>query len=392
MPEEMLAGLTVLDLTHHVAGPFCTRLLADLGARVLKIERPQTGDPARALGPFPGDVPHPEKSGTFLDLNTGKESVTLNLKHPRGREIALELAARADLVVESFRPRVMPSLGLGFDALVAVNPRLVLCSISTFGQNGPLRDAPATELTVHVMGARYTEMGLRPRPPLRMAPHASAYLAGLAAATACLAALADPEPRPCHLDVAVLDALVAATSRQYAQYAFTGINLPRAAAARPAQVIRAADGHVVFTLALGWDRICAMLERPDLLDDARFHSLAGRMAHAEELDAVISDWALDLPKAEVFRRAQAARVAAAPVNTAADLLADEQYRARTFFQEIEHPQAGRLIHPGHPFHATEPPAPRRPAPTLGQHTETVLRERCGLDDDAIASLRREGAI
>jgi crotonobetainyl-CoA:carnitine CoA-transferase CaiB-like acyl-CoA transferase len=392
MREGMLADLTVLDFTHHIAGPFCTRLLADLGARVIKIERPGMGDPARALGPFPDDHPHPEKSGTFLDLNTGKESVTLDLKHPRGREIALQLAAHADLVVENFRPRVMQSLGLGFDALAAFNPRLVLCSISTFGQNGPLRDAPATELTVHVMGARFTEMGLRPRPPLRMAPHASAYLAGLTAATACLAALADPEPAPRHLDVAVLDALVAATNRQYAQYSFTGINLPRAAAARPAQVLRAADGHVVFTLALGWDRICAMLERPDLLNDERFRSLAGRMAHAEELDAVISDWALDLPKQEVFRRAQAARVAAAPVQSVADLLADPQYQARGFFQEIAHPQAGRLTHPGHPFHATEPPATRQPAPTLGQHTEAVLRELCGFDDDTITDLRREGAI
>lgn len=393
MPDGALADLTVLDLTQRVAGPFCTRLFADLGADVLKIERPGTGDPARALGPFPGDVPHPEKSGLFLDLNTGKQSLTLNLTSREGREIALRLAAQADLVVESFAPRVLPSLGLGFDALRAANPRIVLCSISNFGQSGPLRDAPASELTIQAMGARFTEMGVRPRPPLRMAPHASQYFAGLTAATAALAALSDPQPRACHLDVAILDALLAAASRQYAQYTFTGVNLPRAAAARPAQVLRCADGYVAFTLAMGWDRTVAMMGRPDLAGDARFRSLAGRMAHAEELDALLSNWSLDLTRAEVFRRAQAARVPASPVQSVADLLHDQQYQARGFFQTIDHPAAGALTHPGVPYTSTEPCIPpRRAAPLLGEHTEAVLRKRLGLESGAIARLRGAGVL
>lgn len=393
MAGAMLADLTVLDLTHQIAGPFCTRQFSDLGATVIKIERPNGGDPARGRGPFPGDRPDPERSGLFLDLNTGKQSVTLDLRRPAGRELALRLAAGVDLLVENFAPRVLPSLGLDFAAIRAVNPRIVFCSISNFGQYGPLRDAPASELTLQAMGARFSEMGLRPRPPLRMAPHVSQYLAGITAATACLAALAEPEPRARQLDIAILDALLAQASRQYQQYAFTGINMPRATAARPMQVLRAADGYLVVSLALGWDRVCAMLDRPELANDDRFRSLAGRLAHAEELEALLADWALDLPTEEVFRRARRARVAASPVRNVPGLLNDPQYLSRGFFQIIEHPRAGALTHPGIPYHSSaEAIPPRRPAPLLGEHTGPVLRERLGLSDARLAALRAAGVI
>ena len=393
MPEAMLADLTVLDLTHHIAGPFCTRLLADLGATVIKIERPGAGDPARTLGPFPGDRPDPEASGLFLDLNTGKQSITLDLKQPAGRAIALRLAAQADLVVENFAPRVLPSLGFDYAALREANPTIVLCSISNYGQYGPLRDAPASELTIHAMGVRFSEMGIRPRPPLRMAPHASEYLAGLTAATACLAALADPDRAPHHLDVAILDALLAQASRCYQFASFSGVNSPRAEAPRALSVLQAADGHLVFAMALGWERVCAMLDRPDLVADERFRSLAGRMAHADELTALIADWALDLPVEEVFRRARAARVACAPIRNAASLLTDEQYLARDFFQRIEHPCAGPLTHPGLPYQSSEPVLRSRGrAPLLNEHGETILRERLGCDDPTLARLRAEGVI
>jgi glutaryl-CoA transferase len=393
MTGAMLADLTVLDLSHYIAGPFCTRQFSDLGATVIKIERPTAGDPARMLGPFPEDMVDPERCGLFLDLNTGKQSVTLELRRPAGRDLALRLAAGVDLVVENFAPRVLPALGLDFAALSAVNPRIVLCSISNFGQYGPLRDAPASELTIQAMGARFSEMGLRPRQPLRMAPHATQYLAGLTAATACLAALADLEAEARHLDIAILDALLAQASRQYQQYAFTGVNLPRATAARPMQLLRAADGYLVVSLALGWDRVCVMLDRPELAGDERFRSLGGRMAHSEELEALLADWALDLPVEEVFRRARGARVAASPVRDVPGLLGDQQYLARGFFQTIEHPQAGALTHPGIPYHSSEHAIPpRQPAPLLGQHTEAVLRERLGLDSAQIAALRAEGVI
>ena len=143
MPEGALADITVLDLTHHIAGPYCTKLLATYGAEVIKIERPGTGDPARQAGPFPGDVPHPEKSGLFLHLNTNKQSVTINLQHARGQALVRELVKRVDVVVENFAPRVLSTFGLSYADLEPLNPRLVLTSISNFGQTGPYRDRRA---------------------------------------------------------------------------------------------------------------------------------------------------------------------------------------------------------------------------------------------------------
>src|SRR6266705_184984 len=152
MPEGALADITVLDLTHHIAGPYCTKLLATYGAEVIKIERPGTGDPTRQAGPFPGDAPHSEKSGLFLHLNTNKQSVTINLQHARGQALVMELVKQVDVVVENFAPRVLPALGLSYADLEPLNPRLVMTSISNFGQTGPYRDWRAQDIVIYAMG------------------------------------------------------------------------------------------------------------------------------------------------------------------------------------------------------------------------------------------------
>src|SRR5256884_8827776 len=178
MPEGALADITVLDLTHHIAGPYCTKLLATYGAEVIKIERPGTGDPARQAGPFPGDVPHPEKSGLFLHLNTNKQSVTINLQHARGQALVRELVKEVDVVVESFAPRVLPALGLSYADLEPHNPRLVMTSISNFGQTGPYRDWRAQDIVIYAMGGGMYLTRLPGRAPLRPALNLMAYHGG----------------------------------------------------------------------------------------------------------------------------------------------------------------------------------------------------------------------
>lgn len=178
MPSQALDDVLVLDLTHYIAGPYCTKLLADYGARVIKIERPDGGDPCRWLGPFPDDVPHPEKSGLFLYLNTNKESVTLNLKLLRGRQLFMRLVAKADVVVENFHPHVMSDLGLDYPYLRPVNTRLLMTSISNFGQTGPYRDWRAQDLTLYGMGGEMYTSGAAGREPLKQAHNLTLYQGG----------------------------------------------------------------------------------------------------------------------------------------------------------------------------------------------------------------------
>ena len=179
MSGSPLQDVKVVDLTHHIAGPYCTKLLADFGADVIKVERPDGGDSARRLGPFPGDTPHPEKSGLFLYLNTNKRGITLNLKDPQGRSSLLELVRDADVLVENFSPRVMPSLGLDYETLAGVNPGLIMTSISSFGQSGRYRDYRATELVLYALGGMAYITGEYHREPVKHGYNQAQYLGGL---------------------------------------------------------------------------------------------------------------------------------------------------------------------------------------------------------------------
>ena len=186
LEPQPLSDFRVLDLTHGIAGPYCTKLLADFGADVIKIERPGAGDFARSLGPFPGDVPHPEKSGLFLHLNTDKRSVVLDLKTPQGVQVVKDLVREADLVVESFSPGVMERLGLSYEVLSTINPNLIMTHISNFGQTGPYRDYLASELTHSAMGTAMHRRGLPDRYPLMLTSNHVQYQAGNVAAMATL--------------------------------------------------------------------------------------------------------------------------------------------------------------------------------------------------------------
>ena len=240
MFDQALEGVKVLDLTQYIAGPYCTKLMADYGADVIKVERPDGGDPARRLGPFYEDDPHHEKSGLFLYLNTNKRSVTLNLKVTSGLFILHELVKEADILVENYAPGVMDVWGLGYDALSEINPRLVMTSISNFGESGPYRDYKASELVLFGMGGEMHSIGMEGREPLKQGGNVAQYEAGAAAAAVTMGALwaADRDDEGQHLDISIFETQLGGVDRRHAAlmaYAYSGrISVQQAGWAGPA--------------------------------------------------------------------------------------------------------------------------------------------------------------
>lgn len=213
---QALSDLRVLDLTWYIAGPYCTKLLADYGAQVIKVERPGRGDPARRMGPFPNDEPHPEKSGLFLYLNTNKKSVTINLKSTTGIELLRELVREADVLVENFAPRVMPSLGLSYHMLSNINPALVMVSISNFGQIGPYRDYRASELILYGIGGAMNATGTLDGGPLKLGGNVVQYQAGVVAAVATMGAVLASRFRGVgqHVDISIIETQLGSIDRR----------------------------------------------------------------------------------------------------------------------------------------------------------------------------------
>jgi crotonobetainyl-CoA:carnitine CoA-transferase CaiB-like acyl-CoA transferase len=405
MAEAALAGLTVLDLTHYIAGPYCTKLLADYGANVIKIERPDSGDPARRYGPFPHDEPHPEKSALFLHLNTNKRGITLDLKSSAGKAMFVELVRMVDVLVENFQPRVMPSLGFSHEQLARVNPRLVMTSISNFGQTGPYRDYKAQDILMYAMGGPMHQTGAPHREPVKMAGNLMQYQAGAIAATATLVGLygAQIDGVGEHIDVSLFETHAGTVDRRstfLTAYAYTGEVTRRQVSGPsgmlPRGIYPCLDGYISIHVANEWwPRLARMLERPDLLSDPKFATPAARtdIEHQAEFDAFFYPWLLERSKREIMERAQAARVLATAVNTPEDVMRDPHFRARGFFVEVPHPDAGRVTQPGAPFRMSATPwRIRRCAPRLGEHNEEIYGGRLGLSREELVVLREQGVI
>lgn len=397
-----LADLRVLDLTQYIAGPFCTKLLADYGAHVIKVERPGQGDGARRLGPFPGNRPHPERSGLFLHLNANKLGVTLNLRRRRGRELLRELVALSDVLVEGFSPRTLPSLGLSHRTLARWNPSLVVVSISNFGQAGPYRDYKGNELTLFAMGGPMYGRGLPQREPLKYAEHVGLYLAGLSAATAALAAVEEhaTSGRGQRVDCSIQETLLSVPERLLALYSYTGDLGKRAEPHSTAYLMgsfRCKDGYVGLHGGGGddrwWPRVYPMIGRPELAQDPRFAAPENRARHLDDFYAIWYPWLLDHTRKEVFAAARRARFPLAPVNTTQDLMEDEHLLARGLFTSVEHPEAGAFVYPGAPFRMGATPwRLRRPAPCLGQDNGAVFGHLLGHPASALERLAQQGVI
>ena len=372
-----LDGVRVLELCSGVAGPYAGRLLAEFGADVVKVE-PPAGDTSRAFGPFPDDQPHPERSGLFLHLNRNKRSVVLDAANDA--ETILRLVASADVLIEDFAPGSAAAWRWGWNALAAVNPRLVLVSITPFGQTGPYRNYRGSELTLQAIGGPLVTNGHADREPLKLGGHYAHYHAGIAAALAALMALrrAERSGQGDWIDLAVYECQAACRDRRVIQLtvaAYTGLcggRLGRVQRGLGVGVRRCADGYVNITAAGGarLPRLLTMIGQTQAAADV--DPLAIKPAQREELEAAYQGWLRTRPKRTVVQLAQQHGLLAGAFNTVAEVLRDPHYRERGVWDEIDHPQAGRLTYPGRPFKFSNArrAQPTR-APLLDEHGDGI---------------------
>jgi crotonobetainyl-CoA:carnitine CoA-transferase CaiB-like acyl-CoA transferase len=397
-----------LDLTHFIAGPYCTKLLADFGAEVIKVEKPGEGDGARRLGPFLKDDPHPEKSGFFLYLNTNKKGITLNLKSDSGKSIFKELVKRVDIVVENFEPRVMPSLGLSYDELKGLNPSLVMTSISNFGQSGPYRDYKATDIVAQAMGGLMFITGQPDREPLKIGGSQAQYNGGTAAFTYTLLALygKDIQGVGQHVDVSIMEAVIGSLEMVSTSYSYSGTiqgragtEMYRVVLGTPIALGTCKDGlfllNAMGVAGSGLTNLAIMVEKPELTEHPFFDTVDSRArseASWEEFYSLVRDWFEERTKLEIVEKAQELRMAFAPVQTTEDLMKDPQLQARGFFDEIDHPVVGKLHYPGMPFVMSESPHRVGRAPLLGEHNEEVYCKWLGYTKQDLVRLRERRII
>lgn len=399
MEEQALSGLKVLDLTHFIAGPYCTKLMADLGAEVTKVERPGQGDGARALGPFFRDEPHPEKSGLFFYLNTNKKSITLNLKSDRGVRLLKELARDADVVVENFEPRVMPSLGLSYGELRGINLRLVMTSISNFGQTGPYRDYKATSLTVMALGGAMAITGDEYR-PLKPGGSQAEYMAGLMGFSATVVALLWREETGLgqHVDLSIMECISGNLEGATTEYPYLGVSrrrlMQRFTYGHPVGFYPCKDGYVIVIPGLGgMGSLAMLLGDPKLAEHELFKDARLRQQRAEEFDRLfLLPYLREHTKREIFERAQELRMPFGYIQGIDELLDDVQLQARGFFVKVEHPLMGEVTYPGPAFRMGETPWKAGRAPLLGEHNEEIYCQGLGYTREDLVKLRERGII
>lgn len=399
MLRGALDDIKVLDLGSMVAAPYCAKLLADYGADVIKIEAPDRGDPARSVGPFPGDESHPEKSGLFLHLNANKKGITLNLQCRDGAKLLKELVRQADILLENFHPSVLPSLGLAYSELEAVNPQLVMTSITPFGSTGPYRDHSAEEMGVFAMSGRMYIHGLPEREPLRYAPETAWFQVGSTAAVSTMAAYLASRAQGVgqQVDVSAMEALTGNVDNRPLFYAYSGSKSQRGTwpGGFPQGAYPCQDGYVVFGVGYNrfFGRLCEAMGMPELSEDPRFTTPQGRQEHRAEFDELFLGWTMERTKREIFQVCQDARVLCAPLLDPGELMEDPQLVEREYFVELEHAQAGKLTYPGPPFKLSEAPSNvHRPAPLLGEHNMDVFCGRLGYSRQDLSRLRAVGAI
>ena len=401
-----LSHVRVLDLSRVMAGPWATQLLADLGADVIKVERPRVGDDTRGWGPpflKSGEREQTNESGYFLCANRAKRSMTVDLTNPKGQEVIRSLAARSDILMENFKCGTLARYRLAYDDLKKINPRLVYCSITGFGQSGPRKDDVAYDFTIQAMGGLMSITGeADDKPgggPQKVGVPILDLTTGMYAAVAVLAALARRQVTGSgdYIDLAMLDVQAAMLANQAMNYLLTGRTPRRNGNAHPnimpQQVFQCRDGEVV--LAVGNDgqyaKLCEVLARPQL-HDARFTRNAGRVRHRDELLGLLATIFSEWSRADLLAALGKAGVPSGPINTIPEALADPQLAHRGVLVDIAHPVAGQLRQVANPMlFSAAPITYNRPPPGLGEHTSEILRE-LGLDAHEIESLRHDAVI
>ncbi len=390
-----LAGFRVLDLSRYIAGPYCGLLLADMGAEVVKVERP-AGEDARTLLPRVGDL-----STYFIAYNRNKKGITLNLRHPKGPELLRRLVTHADVLVENFRPGVMASLRCDYDRLQQVNARLVMVSVSGFGQDGPHAGRPAFDAIAQAMGGLMSITGLRGGPPMLAGAFVGDYSAALYAAFGAVTALLHRvrTGRGRHVDVAILDSVFSLLMTAVPDYLTFGRTMgpvgSRDRYRSPANVYATRDGFV-YIIAVTQPQFAALaraMGHPELLEDARFRDQDARLDHAEELDAAIMQWARARTAEEVVQTLTAASVPCAPVATVAEVVKNPQLRHRGQIMSIDHPGLDGVALPASPVRLSDMRSDiAHPAPLIGEHNAEIYGAWLGLSSEEIASLQTEEII
>ncbi|MDQ3458061.1 MAG: CoA transferase [Deinococcota bacterium] len=390
-----LQGIRVLDLTQIMAGPFCTMLLADLGAEVIKVERPQGGDDARRMGPpfYDGE------SAAFIAMNRNKKSLALDIKTPAGQDILWKLIDSADVLVENFRPGTMARLGFGYEEVRGRRPGLVYCSISAYGQTGPLATGGGFDLIAQAMSGVISVTGT-PETPVKVGVPISDLNAGLFASHAVLAAIIHRARtgEGQHVETSLLEAALAYTIWESNEYWATGGSPRRLGTAHrlnaPYQLFETADGWIAIGAAnqRNWERLCAAMDRHDLLKDARFASNSERMAHLSELIKTMSPTFRERRRDDWLEVLEAAGVPAGPMLSLEQVYEHPHVQAREMKLEVEHPTAGRVHAIGMPVkYSATPGRIARAAPLLGQHSHEVLAS-LGLSGAQLGELEREGVV
>ena len=391
-----LDHLHILEVGSGVGAAYASKLLADLGAQVVKVEPPGRGDATRARGPFPGNVPHPEKSGLFLYLNANKRGITLDLARPRGREVLEHLVAHADLLLHDVHPSEMAAHGLDYTRLAAINPALVMTSIAPFGLSGPHASYRATDLITWNAGGVAALSGEPARPdlpPLKAFGDQSGFQAGVNSAVASLGALFArlATGRGEHVEVSTQECLAAILELTFEFWPYCGLTATRLGAKpiQPLCFMECRDGWIFLCCVEEhqWKRFVEIMGNPEWAEMELFANRLARGANFDALQVFLQDWCREQSVQALYDAAQQRRVPFAPVSTMGDLLGSPHLRARGFFATIDHPAAGPTTLPGAPYRLSATPwRLRAPAPCLGQHTAEVLAE-LGLD---AAALAREG--
>ena len=403
MNQQALSDLKVLEFSDFVSGPYCAKLLSNTGAQVIKVEQPGTGDKSRSWGPFPDNIPHPEKSGLFLFLNTNKHGITLAPETAAGLKIFKELLKWADVLIEDHAVAEMADLGLSYDEVKAVNPSIIMTSITPFGQTGPWKDYKGNDLIASHAGTEAfgnPDEGVHDPanvPPLKGAHHAADFMCAVSAAASTMGAVIGrkKDGKGRHIDLSRQEAVASITRQQLAYYSIMEETPSREFGRKKfgGFLYPCKDGYVIIWIGPHYHLVVKMMGDPDWATEPMFADPLQRNGYIVELNQLITVWTLEHTAEEINSLALEHGVPCSLVRSVEDLASDDQLAARDFWREIDHPVAGTFTYPGPPCKMSATPAAiERPAPTLGQHNREVYCDMLHYTREQLVRMRQGGII